>query len=249
MIKIQHISKVYNKGQEDEVRALHQVDLAIDKGEFVVIVGTNGSGKSTMLNMLLGASLPTEGSILINDTNITSLPQHQRSQWISMVFQNPAHGTAPDLTVLENFRLAALRAGRKGLRIGINENFRKTVADKVTTLGMGLENKLDQLMGSLSGGQRQALTLLMGVMDHTDILLMDEPTAALDPKSSQVVMQLADKINKEMGITILLITHSMKDALTYGNRLLMFHGGEIIRDLSKDAKKSLQLSDLQEWFS
>jgi putative ABC transport system ATP-binding protein len=166
-----------------------------------------------------------------------------------MVFQNPAHGTAPDLTVLENFRLAALRAGRKGLRIGINENFRKTVADKVATLGMGLENKLDQLMGSLSGGQRQALTLLMGVMDRTDILLMDEPTAALDPKSSQVVMQLADKINKEMGITILLITHSMKDALTYGNRLLMFHGGEIIRDLSKDAKKSLQLSDLQEWFS
>ena len=214
MIKIQHISKVYNKGQDDEVKALRQVDLTIEKGEFVVIVGTNGSGKSTMLNMLLGTSFPTEGSILINGANITSLPQYKRSQWISMVFQNPAHGTAPDLTVLENFRLAALRAQRKGLTIGINEDFRKTVAEKVSTLGMGLENKLDQLMGSLSGGQRQALTLLMGVMDRTDILLMDEPTAALDPKSSQVVMQLADKINKEMGITILLITHSMKDALT-----------------------------------
>jgi putative ABC transport system ATP-binding protein len=249
MIQIQHISKIYNKGQEDEVWALHQVDLAIEKGEFVVIVGTNGSGKSTMLNMLLGTSYPSEGSILINDTNITSLPQYQRSQWISMVFQNPAHGTAPDLTVLENFRLAALRAQRKGLTIGINENFRKTVSDKVSTLGMGLENKLDQLMGSLSGGQRQALTLLMGVMDRTDILLMDEPTAALDPKSSQVVMQLADKINKEMGITILLITHSMKDALNYGDRLLMFHGGEIIRDLNKEAKKSLQLSEIQEWFN
>jgi putative ABC transport system ATP-binding protein len=249
MIKIQHISKVYNKGQDDEVKALRQVDLTIEKGEFVVIVGTNGSGKSTMLNMLLGTSFPTEGSILINGANITSLPQYKRSQWISMVFQNPAHGTAPDLTVLENFRLAALRAQRKGLTIGINEDFRKTVAEKVSTLGMGLENKLDQLMGSLSGGQRQALTLLMGVMDRTDILLMDEPTAALDPKSSQVVMQLADKINKEMGITILLITHSMKDALTYGDRLLMFHGGEIIRDLKKEAKKSLQLSDLQEWFS
>jgi putative ABC transport system ATP-binding protein len=249
MIKIQHISKVYNKGQDDEVKALRQVDLTIEKGEFVVIVGTNGSGKSTMLNMLLGTSFPTEGSILINGANITSLPQYKRSQWISMVFQNPAHGTAPDLTVLENFRLAALRAQRKGLTIGINEDFRKTVAEKVSTLGMGLENKLDQLMGSLSGGQRQALTLLMGVMDRTDILLMDEPTAALDPKSSQVVMQLADKINKEMGITILLITHSMKDALTYGDRLLMFHGGEIIRDLNKEANKSLQLSDLQEWFS
>jgi len=249
MISIQNISKIYNKGREDEVRALHQVNLTIQTGEFVVVIGTNGSGKSTLLNMILGTSNSTEGSILINDTNITSLPQHHRSQWISMVFQNPGHGTAPDLTVLENFRLAALRAGRKGLKIGMDEAFRRQVAEKVTSLDMGLEKKLDQLMGSLSGGQRQALTLLMGVMDRTDILLMDEPTAALDPKSSQVVMQLADKINKEMGITIVLITHSMKDALSFGNRLLMFHGGEIIRDISKEEKNNLQLSDLQEWFS
>jgi putative ABC transport system ATP-binding protein len=241
MISIQNISKFYNKGGEDEVIALKKVNLTVQKGEFVVVVGTNGSGKSTMLNMILGTSMPTEGSILINNTDITSLPQHQRSKWISMVFQNPSHGTVPDLTVLENFRLAALRAGSKRLKIGINENFRKIVAEKVAVLGMGLEN--------LSGGQRQALTLLMGVMDRTDILLMDEPTAALDPKSSQVVMQLADKINKEMGITIVLITHSMKDALSFGNRLLMFHGGEITRDISKGEKNKLQLSDLQEWFS
>lgn len=249
MIQIQNISKVYNKGQDDEVRALHQVSLDIQKGEFVVIVGTNGSGKSTMLNMLLGTSMPTEGSIVINGNDITALPQYKRSQRISMVFQNPAHGTAPDLTVLENFRLAALRARSKGLTIGISDDFRKKVIEKVATLGMGLENKLDQLMGSLSGGQRQALTLLMGVMDETDILLMDEPTAALDPKSSQVVMQLADKINKEMGITILLITHSMKDALNFGDRLLMFHGGQIVRDIRQQEKNALQLSDLQEWFS
>jgi putative ABC transport system ATP-binding protein len=232
MIKIQHISKVYNKGQEDEVRALHQVDLAIDKGEFVVIVGTNGSGKSTMLNMLLGSSLPTEGSILINDTNITSLPQHQRSQWISMVFQNPAHGTAPDLTVLENFRLAALRAGRKGLRIGVNENFRKTVADKVATLGMGLENKLDQLMGSLSGGQRQALTLLMGVMDRTDILLMDEPTAAMD-------RQLADHVTRALQQalrpqdTLVLVTHK-PEMLTLVDRLVVIAKHEVLLDGPKE---------------
>ena len=249
MISIQRISKVYNRGKDDEVKALNEVNLEISKGEFVMVVGTNGSGKSTMLNMILGTAMPSSGSILISGANITQLQQHQRSRWISMVFQNPAHGTAPDLTVLENFRLAALRAGVKGLKIGINDHFRKTVADKVAVLGMGLENKLDQLMGSLSGGQRQALTLLMGVMDETDILLMDEPTAALDPKSSQVVMQLADKINREMGITIVLITHSMKDALTYGNRLLMFHGGEIVRDISTEEKKKLQLSDLQEWFS
>jgi putative ABC transport system ATP-binding protein len=202
-----------------------------------------------MLNLLLGTQSPTQGNIIINNNDITALPEYKRSKWISMVFQNPAHGTAPELSILENFRLASLRARKKKLSIGINDDFRKTVEEKVASLGMGLEKKLEQPMGSLSGGQRQALTLLMGVMDKTDILLMDEPTAALDPKSSQVVMQLADKINKELGITIVLVTHSMKDALQYGNRLLMFHGGTILRDLNGMDKSQLQLSNLQEWFS
>lgn len=249
MIHIKNISKIYNKGNEDEVSALKDVSLEIPQGEFVVIIGTNGSGKSTMLNLLLGTQTPTQGNIVINNNDITALPEYKRSKWISMVFQNPAHGTAPELSILENFRLASLRAGKKKLSIGINDDFRKTVEEKVASLGMGLEKKLEQPMGSLSGGQRQALTLLMGVMDKTDILLMDEPTAALDPKSSQVVMQLADKINKELGITIVLVTHSMKDALHYGNRLLMFHGGTILRDLTGKDKAELQLSSLQEWFS
>lgn len=249
MIHIQNISKIYNKGNEDEVSALKDVSIEIPQGEFVIIIGTNGSGKSTMLNLLLGTQTPTQGNILINNNDITALPEYKRSKWISMVFQNPAHGTAPDLSILENFRLAALRAGKKKLSIGINDDFRKTVEGKVASLRMGLEKKLEQPMGSLSGGQRQALTLLMGVMDKTDILLMDEPTAALDPKSSQVVMQLADKINKELGITIVLVTHSMKDALQYGNRLLMFHAGGIMRDLSSIDKSQLQLSQVQEWFS
>ena len=249
MILIKNISKIYNKGNEDEVSALKDVSIEIPQCEFVVIIGTNGSGKSTMLNLLLGTQTPTQGNILINNNDITTLPEYKRSKWISMVFQNPAHGTAPELSILENFRLASLRAGKKKLSIGINDDFRKTVEEKVASLGMGLEKKLDQPMGSLSGGQRQALTLLMGVMDKTDILLMDEPTAALDPKSSQVVMQLADKINKELGITIVLVTHSMKDALHYGNRLLMFHGGTILRDLNGKDKAQLQLSSLQEWFS
>lgn len=249
MIHIKNISKIYNKGNEDEVSALKDVSLEIPQGEFVVIIGTNGSGKSTMLNLLLGTQTPTQGNIVINNNDITALPEYKRSKWISMVFQNPAHGTAPELSILENFRLASLRAGKKKLSIGINDDFRKTVEEKVASLGMGLEKKLEQPMGSLSGGQRQALTLLMGVMDKTDILLMDEPTAALDPKSSQVVMQLADKINKELGITIVLVTHSMKDALHYGNRLLMFHCGTILRDLTGKDKAELQLSSLQEWFS
>jgi putative ABC transport system ATP-binding protein len=249
MIHIMNISKIYNKGNEDEVSALKDVSIEIPQGEFVVIIGTNGSGKSTMLNLLLGTQTATQGNIIINNNDITALPEYKRSKWISMVFQNPAHGTAPELSILENFRLASLRAGKKKLSIGINDDFRKKVEEKVASLGMGLEKKLDQPMGSLSGGQRQALTLLMGVMDKTDILLMDEPTAALDPKSSQVVMQLADKINKELGITIVLVTHSMKDALHYGNRLLMFHGGTILRDLNGIDKSQLQLSNLQEWFS
>ena len=249
MIHIKNISKIYNKGNEDEVSALKDLSIEIPQGEFVVIIGTNGSGKSTMLNLLLGTQTPTHGNILVNNNDITALPEYKRSKWISMVFQNPAHGTAPELSILENFRLASLRAGKKKLSIGINDDFRKTVEEKVASLGMGLEKKLEQPMGSLSGGQRQALTLLMGVMDKTDILLMDEPTAALDPKSSQVVMQLADKINKELGITIVLVTHSMKDALQYGNRLLMFHGGGIMRDLSSTDKSQLQLSQVQEWFS
>ena len=249
MIHIKNISKIYNKGNEDEVSALKEVSIEIPQGEFVVIIGTNGSGKSTMLNLLLGTQTPTQGNIIINNNDITALPEYKRSKWISMVFQNPAHGTAPELSILENFRLASLRAGKKKLSIGINDDFRKKVEEKVASLGMGLEKKLEQPMGSLSGGQRQALTLLMGVMDKTDILLMDEPTAALDPKSSQVVMQLADKINKELGITIVLVTHSMKDALHYGNRLLMFHGGTILRDLNGIDKSQLQLSNLQEWFS
>jgi putative ABC transport system ATP-binding protein len=249
MIHIKNISKIYNKGNEDEVSALKDVSIEIPKGEFVVIIGTNGSGKSTMLNLLLGTTTPTHGNVIVNDNDITALPEYKRSKWISMVFQNPAHGTAPELSILENFRLASLRAGKKKLSIGINDEFRKTVEEKVASLGMGLEKKLEQPMGSLSGGQRQALTLLMGVMDKTDILLMDEPTAALDPKSSQVVMQLADKINKELGITIVLVTHSMKDALQYGNRLLMFHGGTILRDINGKDKAQLHLSSLQEWFS
>jgi putative ABC transport system ATP-binding protein len=249
MIHIKNISKIYNKGNEDEVSALKDVSIEIPKGEFVVIIGTKGSGKSTMLNLLLGTTTPTHGNVIVNDNDITALPEYKRSKWISMVFQNPAHGTAPELSILENFRLASLRAGKKKLSIGINDEFRKTVEEKVASLGMGLEKKLEQPMGSLSGGQRQALTLLMGVMDKTDILLMDEPTAALDPKSSQVVMQLADKINKELGITIVLVTHSMKDALQYGNRLLMFHGGTILRDINGKDKAQLHLSSLQEWFS
>ena len=244
MISLNHITRIFNKGKENEVKALQDVSLKINDGEFVIIIGVNGSGKSTLLNIIQGAELPNSGTIEINGINVTSLPEYRRSRWVARVFQNPNNGTAPDLTILDNFRLAALRSQSKKLIVGVNAAFKQKVQDTIVQLGMGLENKINRPMGSLSGGQRQALTLLMSVMDEGDVLLMDEPTAALDPKSSQVVLSLADKLNKEHGKTTVFITHNLKDAHQYGNRLVQIHEGKIIRDLSSTQKIKLSLQDM-----
>ncbi|MBK7372947.1 MAG: ATP-binding cassette domain-containing protein [Saprospiraceae bacterium] len=249
MISLRHISKIFNQGKINEVIALDDISLDIHQGEFVVIIGANGSGKTTLMNIIEGSELPTEGSISIKDTEVTALPEYKRSKWVARVFQNPTNGTAPDLTILDNFRLAALRTQRKNVTIGTNAAFRKRVQEKISSLGMGLENKISQAMGSLSGGQRQALTLLMSVMDDTDILLLDEPTAALDPKSALVVMRLAEKLNQDMGITTILITHNLKDALQYGDRLIQFQEGKIVCDIDKGSKANLMLQDIYGWFA
>ncbi len=248
MISLQHIKKIFNKGKLNEVTALHDISLEITKSEFVVIIGANGSGKTTLLNIIEGAEIATAGAIEINGTDVSKLPEYKRSKWIARVFQNPNNGTAPDLTILDNFRLASLRTQQKNLTIGVNAAFKKKVQEKIAALGMGLETKINQSMGNLSGGQRQALTLLMSIMDHTDILLLDEPTAALDPKSALVVLNLADKMNKELGITTVLITHNLKDAHQYGNRLIQIQEGKIIRDMNADAKQQLSLQHIYEWF-
>lgn len=248
MISVQHITKVFNSGQENEVTALNDVSLEIKKNEFVVIIGSNGSGKTTLLNLIQGAEMPTSGIITLHGTDVTRLPDYKRSRWIARVFQNPNHGTAPDLTILDNFRLAALRTKPKLLKIGTTTAFKKRVQEKIATLEMGLENKLSQPMGNLSGGQRQALTLLMSVMDETDILLLDEPTAALDPKSAALVLKLAEKLNKDLGVTTLLITHNLKDAHQYGNRLLQFREGKIIHDVPAREKAELSMQDIFYWF-
>jgi putative ABC transport system ATP-binding protein len=248
MIELEHITKVFNKGKVNEVAAVQDVSLRIAKGEFAVMIGSNGSGKSTLLNMVAGSELGSKGTITINGVNVSSLPDYRRSKWMARVFQNPFNGTAPDLTILDNFRLAALRAQPKKLSIGINNTFKKTVQDKIAMLGMGLENKITQLMGSLSGGQRQALTLLMSVMDDTEILLLDEPTAALDPRSAQVVLTLADALIKQYHLTALLVTHNLKDAHQYGNRLIQMQEGRVLRDLPAADKQALLLTELFEWF-
>ena len=248
MIELSHITKVFNRGQANEVAALQDVNLQIGEGEFVVLVGANGSGKTTLLNIIAGAEFPSEGAIQIHGEEVTRVPEHKRSRWMARVFQNPLGGTAPELSILDNFRLAARRTSRKKLVIGINEAFKASVREKIAGLDMGLENKLSQPMGSLSGGQRQALTLLMSTMDHTDILLLDEPTAALDPRSAEIVMQAAQKIIQDYGLTTLFITHNLRDAHRYGNRLIHMVEGRVARDLDAEAKRKLELREMYEWF-
>jgi len=248
MIGINKVTKIFNKGKANQVDAVNGIDLQIAEGEFVVIVGSNGSGKTTLLNLVSGSVLPTTGSITIDGNDVTDLPDYKRSQWIARVFQNPVSGTASDLSILDNFRLAAIRTKPKGLKIGVDEAFKTNVKEKIATLGMGLEKKLEQPMGTLSGGQRQALTLLMSIMDDCKILLLDEPTAALDPRSAEVVMKTADKLIKDFKLTAILITHNLKDAYNYRTRIIQMGEGQILKDLDAAKKSKLKQNDLFDWF-
>jgi putative tryptophan/tyrosine transport system ATP-binding protein len=249
MIGLENVHKTFNRGKANQVNAINGVDLHVAEKEFLVIVGANGSGKTTLLNLISGSELAGSGSIRIDGNDVTKLPDYRRSQWIARVFQNPLSGTAPDLSILDNFRLAAIRTKAKGLSVGVTESFKKQVKEKIATLGMGLENKIEQPMGTLSGGQRQALTLLMSVMDSCKLLLLDEPTAALDPRSAEVVMKTADKLVKDFGLTAVLVTHNLKDAFVYGNRIIQMAEGKIKRDLDQQKKSALKQNDLFEWFA
>lgn len=249
MIQLDHITRVFNPDQINEVTALREVDLKIEKGEFVCLIGANGSGKTTLLNVISGAVQPSAGKVFLHGEDATKLPEHKRSRWIARVFQNPLGGTAPDLSILDNFRLAALRTSKKTLKIGINRAFKEQVQARIAQLGLGLEDKVQQPMGTLSGGQRQALTLLMSTMDNTEILLLDEPTAALDPRSAEIVLQTAQRIIKEYDLTTVFITHNLRDALNYGNRLIQMKNGELERDLNAQAKSQLQLQEMYKWFA
>jgi len=248
MIDIKNIYKTFNKGKPNQVDAVNGIDLNINTGEFVVIIGSNGSGKTTLLNLISGSVLPTSGTVSIDGNDVTNMPDYRRSQWIARVFQNPLSGTASDLSILDNFRLAAIRTKSKSLSIGVNESFKKQVKEKIATLGMGLENKIDQPMGTLSGGQRQALTLLMSIMDNCQVLLLDEPTAALDPRSAEVIMKTADKLISDFKLTAILITHNLKDAYNYGTRIIQMGEGLILKDISTTQKTKLKQNDLFDWF-
>ncbi len=244
MVEIRGVSKVFNPGTPNEVRALQDVTLTIDEETFVMVIGTNGSGKSTLLNAVAGSFAVDTGSIGLNGTDITRWPEHRRARLIGRVFQNPFSGTAPTMSIAENLALAARRGLPRGLGWCLSTRLRSELRDRVATLGLGLEDRLDNPIGSLSGGQRQALTLLMASWLRPTLLLLDEHTAALDPKSADQVIRLSEEIIARDRLTALMVTHSMDQAADLGTRLVMMHRGRVIHDFAGVQKERLRADDL-----
>jgi putative tryptophan/tyrosine transport system ATP-binding protein len=244
MLEVQKISKTFHSGTPNEVRALQRIDFQLEKRSFVVIIGTNGSGKSTFLNAVAGSFFVDEGEIFLAGKNITRWPEHRRAKMIGRVFQNPFSGTAPNMSIAENLALAARRGFPRGLGWALAGLLRNQFKEKVRGLKMGLENRLDNAIGTLSGGQRQALTLLMATWVKPELLLLDEHTAALDPRSADQVIQLTQQIITQESLTTLMVTHSMQQAVNLGDRLIMMHKGRIIHDFQGAEKKRLKVEDL-----
>ena len=244
MLEIRQLSKTFNAATANELRALQGIDLTIDQGSFVIIVGTNGSGKSTLLNAIAGTFLLDSGSIRIDGVDVTSWPEHRRARLVGRVFQNPFSGTAPSMTIGENLVLATRRGQPRGLGWALPGRMRGELRDRVRWLNMGLEDRLDNPIGSLSGGQRQALTLLMASWVKPKLLLLDEHTAALDPKSADQVIRLSQEIVARDGLTTLAVTHSMAQATHLGDRLVMMHRGRVIHDFRAAEKQRLRVDDL-----
>jgi putative ABC transport system ATP-binding protein len=243
-LKIGGLRKVFNPGTPTEVCALQGVDLAIHTGSFVVVIGTNGSGKSTLLNAIAGTFLPDSGTLMLDGQDITRWPEHRRASLIGRVFQNPFSGTAPGMTIAENLVLAARRGKPRGLGWALRSTMRDELRQRVSRLQLGLEDRLDNAIGSLSGGQRQALTLLMASWLRPTLLMLDEHTAALDPKSADHVIRLSNDIISQDRLTTLMVTHSMQQAATLGDRLIMMHRGTVLHDFSGAERRRLRPDDL-----
>ena len=244
MLDINGISKTFNAGTVNEKKALNGLELHLKEGDFLTVIGGNGAGKSTMLNAIAGTWFVDEGSIVVDSVDVTRLSEHQRAKYLGRVFQDPMTGTAASMQIEENLALAARRGKFRGLRVGITNKEREFYKEKLQILGLGLENRLTTGVGLLSGGQRQALTLLMATLQKPKLLLLDEHTAALDPKTAAKVLEVTDKIVNKDNLTTIMITHNMKDAITHGNRLVMMHEGHIIYDVSGEDKKKLTVADL-----
>ena len=248
MLKISHISKTFNPGTVNEKKAITDLSLELKKGDFATIIGSNGAGKSTLFNAICGDFMTDTGAIELDGRDITFMPQHTRAREIGRLYQDPMRGTAPGMTIEENLALAARRGARRGLRSGITAKEKKEYKELLKILGLGLEDRLTAKVGLLSGGQRQALTLLMATLKKPKLLLLDEHTAALDPKTAAKVLEATDRIVGQDNLTTLMITHNMKDAIAHGNRLVMMYEGHIIYDVAGEEKKKLHVSDLLEKF-
>lgn len=249
MLELRSITKVFNPGTVNEKVALDNLSLTLNDGDFVTVIGGNGAGKSTMLNAVAGTFPVDAGKIFIDGADITKLPEHKRAKYIGRVFQDPMTGTAGDMWIEENMSLAMMRGKTRGLDWAITHKDRAVYKELLHKLDLGLEDRLSTKVGLLSGGQRQAITLLMATMNHPKLLLLDEHTAALDPKTAAKVLQLTREIVEEEGLTTLMITHNMKDALSHGNRLIMMDAGRIILDVNGAEKASLTVEDLLEIFA
>ena len=248
MLQLKNIHKTFNLGTINEKVALNGVDLTLNEGDFVTVIGGNGAGKSTMLNAIAGVWPIDEGSILIDGVDVTGLPEHKRAKYLGRVFQDPMTGTTATMQIDENLALAARRGKRRGLGWGISKKEKKEYYEYLKTLDLGLEDRMTSKVGLLSGGQRQALTLLMATLQKPKLLLLDEHTAALDPKTAAKVLALTDQIVSENHLTTLMITHNMKDAIAHGNRLIMMNEGKIILDIGPEEKKKLTVEDLLQKF-
>lgn len=244
MLEIKGVYKTFNPGTVNEKHALNGIDLILEEGDFVTVIGGNGAGKSTMLNMIAGVYPVDCGTITIDGADVTKLPEYKRAKYIGRVFQDPMTGTAADMQIDENLALAARRGKKRGLKFGVSRKEREEYAGLLASLDLGLESRLTSKVGLLSGGQRQAITLLMATLTKPKLLLLDEHTAALDPKTAHKVLEITRDIVEKDNLTTIMITHNMKDAIAIGNRLIMMNDGKIIYDVSGEEKKNLTTADL-----
>ncbi|WP_297289022.1 ABC transporter ATP-binding protein [uncultured Flavonifractor sp.] len=248
MLEVRNLYKTFNAGTINEKKAINGLSLTLEDGDFVTVIGGNGAGKSTLLNLVAGVFPVDDGSITIDGQDVTRLPEHKRAKFIGRVFQDPMMGTAATMGIEENLALAYRRGQARGLRYGINNEERKLYREKLAILGLGLEDRLTSKVGLLSGGQRQALTLLMSTLKKPKLLLLDEHTAALDPKTAAKVLEITETIVRRDKLTTLMITHNMRDAIAHGNRLIMMDSGRIVADIRGEEKKNLTVQDLLDKF-
>ncbi len=244
LLQISRIDKTFSKGTVDQVRALDNIDLDVAADDYITVIGSNGAGKTTLLNIIAGVYPPESGEIILNGRNITKLSEYRCAEFVGRVYQDPHIGTAAKMTIEENMAMALLRGKPRGLQVATNKQRRELFRAALTPLGLGLENRLNTLVGTLSGGQRQALALVMATLSNPAILLLDEHIATLDPRTAQIVLDLTDMIVKREKMTAIMVTHNMEMALRHGNRLIMMHKGRIVVDMNEEQRANLTIQDL-----